>query len=166
MEHRASSGMLGAMSAWSVYLVRTAGRALYTGIAVDVERRLLRHREGRGARSLRGRGPLVLVYARLLGTRSLALRVEHRIKSLTKQRKEALVRSRPTRAQLLRTVGLASSGRRGMRAGCPGRGGGYANRTAPADDGPAETAPPGRARARGRALERRRAPALETENSA
>lgn len=98
--------MLGPMTVWSVYLIRTAGRALYTGIALDVEDRLRRHREGLGARSLRGRGPLRLVYARALGERGLALRVEHRIKRLTKAGKEDLVRSRPSRARLLADLGL------------------------------------------------------------
>lgn len=140
MELGALPGMLGAMAAWSVYLLRTSGRALYTGIAVDVEDRLRCHRAGLGARSLRGRGPLVLVYARALGPRSLALRVEYRIKRLTKERKEALVRSRPTRAQLLRTVGLASFAPSRTRTGRPEGAGGPGDRTRRAGPGPAEPA--------------------------
>ncbi|MEZ6014916.1 MAG: GIY-YIG nuclease family protein [Planctomycetota bacterium] len=78
---------------WSVYLVRRIDHALYTGIALDVERRFAAHCAGRGAKALRGRGPLELVAQRVVGERSLALRVEHEIKALTKSDKEALVAS-------------------------------------------------------------------------
>jgi putative endonuclease len=77
---------------WSVYLVRCMDGALYTGIARDVERRLAEHREGRGAKALRGRGPLVLVLAREVGERGHALRVEAAIKRLKKGDKEVLAR--------------------------------------------------------------------------
>jgi len=73
--------------------VRCADGALYTGIALDVERRLEEHAEGRGAKFLRGRGPLTLVLAREVGERGLALRLEHRIKGLGRERKEELVRA-------------------------------------------------------------------------
>ncbi|TMQ51857.1 MAG: GIY-YIG nuclease family protein, partial [Candidatus Eisenbacteria bacterium] len=45
---------------WHVYIVRTRDGTLYTGITIDVERRLAEHRAdgGRGARYLRGRQPL------------------------------------------------------------------------------------------------------------
>ncbi|MDX1590109.1 MAG: GIY-YIG nuclease family protein [Oleiphilaceae bacterium] len=44
-------------SDWSLYMLRTASGALYTGITTDVQRRLQEHRKGvRGARALRGRG--------------------------------------------------------------------------------------------------------------
>lgn len=73
-----------------MYLVRCLDGALYTGIARDVERRLAQHRAGRGAKALRGRGPLVLVLARRVGERGHALRVEAAIKRLKKNEKEVL----------------------------------------------------------------------------
>lgn len=81
------------MARWSVYIVRCGDRTLYTGIAKDVRRRIAQHgrRGGRGAKYLRGRGPLRLVFVRAIGARSLALRVESRIKKLPKARKEALI---------------------------------------------------------------------------
>ncbi len=81
---------------WSVYLVRCRDGTLYTGIATDVARRFAEHRKngGKGARYLRGRGPLRLVFQQAVGSRSLALRLEHRIKRLPKVQKERLVRSR------------------------------------------------------------------------
>jgi putative endonuclease len=81
------------MAPWSVYIVRCADGTLYTGIATDVRRRIAEHarRASRGAKYLRGRGPLRLVFVKALGPRSLALRVERRIKMLSKARKEALI---------------------------------------------------------------------------
>jgi len=94
------------MDAWSVYLIRTAGGELYTGITTDVERRLEAHRAGCGAKYLRGRGPLALVYRRKLGERGLALSVERGLKRRTKAEKEALVDSAPSRRKLLRILAI------------------------------------------------------------
>lgn len=94
------------MQPWSVYLIRNPRGALYTGITTQVERRLEQHRAGRGAKALRGRGPLELVYRRKLGDRSLALRVEHGLKQLVKAEKEALVLASPSRKRLLRWLEL------------------------------------------------------------
>jgi putative endonuclease len=78
--------------AYSLYIVRCADGSLYTGIATDVERRLREHEDGvRGAKYLRGRGPLVLEFVEHLGSRSAASRAEHRIKKLERHRKEALI---------------------------------------------------------------------------
>jgi putative endonuclease len=80
---------------WSVYLIRCRDRSLYTGIATDVARRFAEHQrqDGRGARYLRGRSPLRLVFQHTVGSRSRALKVEFRIKRLTKAKKERLVRN-------------------------------------------------------------------------
>jgi len=77
------------MPGYSVYLVRCRDGSLYTGIATDVARRLAEHEDGRkGAKYLRGKGPLNLVFQQDIGDRSLALRVESRVKRLTKREKE------------------------------------------------------------------------------
>lgn len=80
------------MATWHLYLVRCRDGSLYTGISTDVERRFADHAADRGARRLRGQGPLELVYSQALGDRSLASRVEHRVKRLSKTEKERLVR--------------------------------------------------------------------------
>ena len=55
-------------AAYSVYLVRCRDGSLYTGIATDVERRLKEHEASpRGAKYLRGKGPLTLIYEREIG---------------------------------------------------------------------------------------------------
>lgn len=77
---------------WFVYMVRTAKGALYTGITTDVERRFAEHQAGapKGARSLRGKGPLELVFRSPAGDRSRASRLEWHIKQWPRVRKEAL----------------------------------------------------------------------------
>lgn len=79
---------------WYLYLVRCGDGSLYTGISNDVARRLQAHRAGRGARCLRGRGPLTLARRIRVGSCNDALRVEHRVKSMKKEWKEKLVRGK------------------------------------------------------------------------
>lgn len=77
---------------WYVYLVRMRSNALYCGITTDVERRFLQHSKGTGAKALKGKGPLVLVWSQVVGSsRGQASKVEYKIKRLTKFQKEALV---------------------------------------------------------------------------
>ncbi len=84
------------MPRWSVYMVRCRDGTLYTGITTQVSRRLADHQSGsaRGAKYLRGRGPLRLVFRKSIGPKGLALRLEARIKKLSRQRKEELIRGR------------------------------------------------------------------------
>lgn len=77
---------------WHLYLVRCNDGSLYTGISTDVQRRFNAHQQNRGARRLRGRGPLELVYSQAIGDRARALQMEYRVKKLTKAEKESLVR--------------------------------------------------------------------------
>lgn len=77
---------------WQLYLVRCADGSLYTGIATDTTRRFSEHQAGKGAKYLRGRGPLALVFHCDAGDRSQALRLEYQVKRLSKQDKERLVR--------------------------------------------------------------------------
>jgi putative endonuclease len=76
------------MPAYSVYLVRCRDGSLYTGIATDVTRRLSEHESGvKGAKYLRGKGPLELVFHQEVGDRSLASKVENRVKRMTNAEK-------------------------------------------------------------------------------
>ncbi|MCP5431113.1 MAG: GIY-YIG nuclease family protein [Chromatiaceae bacterium] len=69
------------MPMWHLYLVRCNDGSLYTGISTDVQRRLAAHGASRGARRLRGRGPLELVYTQAVGDRSQAPAHRYRVKS-------------------------------------------------------------------------------------
>ena len=87
---------------YSLYIVRCSDGSLYTGIAVDVERRIREHESGpRGAKYLRGKGPLHLVYSATLGDRGTAQQVEYRVKQLERERKEALIAGQCTLADVV-----------------------------------------------------------------
>lgn len=79
---------------WYLYLLRCGDGSLYTGISNDVARRLAAHRAGRGARRLRGRGPLTLARRIRVGSRSDALKAERRVKKMHRSRKEKLIEGR------------------------------------------------------------------------
>lgn len=72
-------------------MLRCGDGSLYTGIATDVTRRLEEHRAHAGAKYLRGRGPFEVVFQAEVGSRSLATRVELRIKKLSRSAKEDLI---------------------------------------------------------------------------
>ena len=80
------------MSTYSIYLIRCRDGSVYTGIATDVARRLAEHEQGaKGAKFLRGKGPLTLIYEEKIGNRSLASKIESRVKRLPKVDKESVV---------------------------------------------------------------------------
>lgn len=76
---------------WQLYILRCGDGTLYTGIALDAQKRLAEHRSGRGARYTRGRAPLELVYLEECSTHSDALRRELAVKALSREQKEALI---------------------------------------------------------------------------
>lgn len=80
---------------YSVYILRCADDSYYTGIAADVDRRIAEH-EGspRGAKYLKGRGPLTLVFSETVGDRSAASRLEYRVKRLSRPEKQDLIDGR------------------------------------------------------------------------
>lgn len=84
-----------APAAWHLYIVRTASGALYTGITVDVARRFAQHQSGKGARALRGKGPLLLVFHCAAGDRSQASKLEYQIKRLKRAQKLRLTQHQP-----------------------------------------------------------------------
>lgn len=76
---------------WQVYIVRCADATLYTGIAIDVTRRLHEHNHSRlAARYTRARRPVQLVYSETCASRGDALRREMSIKKLSRADKELL----------------------------------------------------------------------------
>jgi putative endonuclease len=55
---------------WKVYMVKCAKGALYTGIALDVLKRLAQHNAGTGAKSIRALGrPVRLMYSEIIGSK-------------------------------------------------------------------------------------------------
>ncbi|MDX8381850.1 MAG: GIY-YIG nuclease family protein [Ghiorsea sp.] len=76
---------------WYLYMIRCKGDMLYTGITTDVSRRFSEHQAGKGAKFLRGKSPLELVYQQQAGNHSEALKLEINIKKFSKAEKEALI---------------------------------------------------------------------------
>jgi putative endonuclease len=84
------------MSDWHIYMIRTKHGELYTGITQDVERRFAEHTAGgkKGAKYLRGSGPLQLVFQQKIGSRSEASKAEAAVKKMSKEEKEGMVRGK------------------------------------------------------------------------
>ncbi|MEI2454300.1 GIY-YIG nuclease family protein [Lysobacter firmicutimachus] len=83
------------MPAWYVYVIECRDGSLYTGIAVDVERRYAEHAAGKGARYTRSHPPARLLARFPHPDRSAALRAEYAIKQLTPAAKRALCAAAP-----------------------------------------------------------------------
>ena len=76
-----------------VYMLRCEGGSLYTGITTDVKRRFCEHIGGgiKGAKYTKIHKPLCIEAAFEVADKSDALKLEARIKKLTKEAKENLV---------------------------------------------------------------------------
>ena len=91
--------MARAATQWRVYIVRCADGTLYTGVAIDVARRIAEHNgqgpggatSTRGARYTRSRRPVKLVYQEKKANRSAACRREYRIKRMSRREKLAMM---------------------------------------------------------------------------
>ena len=79
---------------WCVYILRCADNSLYTGVTLDVLKRLDEHNgvEKNGAKYTQARRPVTLVYQEPSSSRSHACKREYEIKNLTKLQKEDLIR--------------------------------------------------------------------------
>ncbi|MCB1757013.1 MAG: GIY-YIG nuclease family protein [Gammaproteobacteria bacterium] len=73
-------------TSWTVYILRCADNTLYTGVTLDIERRLHEHNhdDRLAARYTRSRRPLTLIYSESAVNRSEALRRERMIKSMAR----------------------------------------------------------------------------------
>lgn len=93
---------------WYLYLIRNKNNALYCGITTDVLRRFIQHQEGKGAKALKGKTPLELVFSCFVGNRSQASQLEYQIKQLNKQTKERLILDQPDDVMMYLTSQTAS----------------------------------------------------------
>ena len=73
------------------YIVECADGTYYTGWAIDPERRVAVHNQGRGARYTRMRLPVKLVYVEEQPDRKSAMRREIAIKKMDRVRKIKLI---------------------------------------------------------------------------
>jgi putative endonuclease len=76
-----------------VYILRTSKNTLYTGQTVDLKRRLEQHKNGKvGAKYLRMFASIELVYSEEVAGLSEALKREIEIKTMSKTKKENLIK--------------------------------------------------------------------------
>ena len=74
-----------------VYIVKCKDDTLYTGWTTDVENRLAKHNQGKGAKYTRSRYPVVLQQLWEFATKEEAMKKEWAIKRLPRKRKIQLI---------------------------------------------------------------------------
>ena len=80
---------------WFVYIVECQDSSLYTGITNNLEKRLKAHNEKKGAKAIKGKLPVKLVYQESYNEKKLALSREREIKSFKREIKLELVKKGP-----------------------------------------------------------------------
>ena len=75
---------------WQIYIIECRDGSLYTGITIDLEKRLAAHNAGKGAKYTTSRGPVRLVYREGAANRSEASKRENAIKKMNRNDKLAL----------------------------------------------------------------------------
>jgi len=84
------------MPGWLVYILECGDGTLYTGITIDMKRRLIAHQRGTASKYTRARLPVRVIFEETHHTRSSALRREALIKSLSHRDKLGLILSAPS----------------------------------------------------------------------
>ena len=75
------------MKTWIVYILECSDKTYYCGITNDIEKRLKCHNEGVGAKYTRSRRPVKLLVYREVETKGDALRLEYKVKQLSRNKK-------------------------------------------------------------------------------
>lgn len=78
---------------WFVYIVECADRSLYTGVALDVSKRMAEHACGKGSRYVRSKLPIKLLYQERCSSKSKALKREAAIKKWPRPAKLAFLKN-------------------------------------------------------------------------
>ena len=78
---------------FNVYIAQCADGTYYTGLTNNLEKRIALHNNGKGAKSLRGKLPVKLVYSKKYKYYKNVFLAEKNIKRLTRKQKEKLVES-------------------------------------------------------------------------
>ena len=76
---------------WLIYVLRCSDNSLYTGITNNIEKRMLLHNKGKGSKYVFSRKPFVKVYEEIAISKSDALKLEYKIKKMTKKEKENFI---------------------------------------------------------------------------
>jgi putative endonuclease len=73
------------------YVLLCKDGTLYAGYTNNIERRVKRHNEGKGAKYTRGRGPVQLLYVKSFDNKSDALKAEYEFKTWPRKKKETFL---------------------------------------------------------------------------
>lgn len=73
------------------YILRCKDKTYYTGYTNNLEKRLMAHNAGKGAKYTKGRGPVELVYYEEYEDKSTAMQREWEIKQLSRSEKELMI---------------------------------------------------------------------------
>jgi len=76
---------------WTIYILKCADNSYYTGITTNIARRIKEHNNKKGAKSLFGKLPAILVYKEKATNQVEAAKREREIKGWKHSKKEALV---------------------------------------------------------------------------
>lgn len=75
-----------------LYIIECADKTLYTGITVDIDRRISEHNSSKlGAKYTRARRPVKLIYEKKFRNRSLASKAEAIVKKMPRDEKLKLI---------------------------------------------------------------------------
>ncbi len=72
---------------WFVYLLQCSDSTIYCGITNNLEKRIKKHNDGKGAKYTRGRRPVTLLKYFDCVDKSAALKLEYKIKQLPREEK-------------------------------------------------------------------------------
>lgn len=81
---------------WFVYIAECRDGSLYTGMTTNIKRRIIEHNTDdlKGAKSLRGKRPIKLVYSEEFKTQSEARKREAAIKNWNRKYKQKVINNK------------------------------------------------------------------------
>ncbi len=83
-----------------LYILKCSDNSFYTGITNNIKNRIKVHENGKGSKYVRSRLPVELIYSEKYKTKSLALRREIEVKSLSKSEKLKLLNSKNNKVHI------------------------------------------------------------------
>lgn len=72
---------------WFVYILLCSDNTLYVGITNNLEKRIQTHNNKKGAKYTRGRTPVTLLKSFEVASKSEALKLEYKLKHLSRENK-------------------------------------------------------------------------------
>jgi len=76
---------------WYCYILKCRDGSYYTGVTKDLDKRIEKHNQGKGAKYTAMKRPVVLVWSKKFPSKIAALKKENEIKEWKRDKKEELV---------------------------------------------------------------------------